>query len=100
MGTSSERRWQSNPGLHGGKEGEGNRPMDPVSRRRSSRRRVHRVYSSVNREPSTGVEYTVPGLTDGKEYEFRVAAVNRAGPGEFGTIFIAERVISSSMLFL
>ncbi|CAF1068172.1 unnamed protein product, partial [Rotaria sordida] len=37
----------------------------------------------VNREPTTGVEYTVPGLVDGKEYEFRVAAVNRAGPGEF-----------------
>ena len=38
----------------------------------------------VNREPITGVEYTVPGLIDGKEYEFRVAAVNKAGSGDFG----------------
>ena len=38
----------------------------------------------VNREPVSGVEYTVPGLTNGKEYEFRVAAVNKAGPGDFG----------------
>ena len=76
--------------------------MDSVSRRHSHRRRVHRVvHSSVNREPSTGVEYTVPGLTDGKEYEFRVAAVNRAGPGEFGTIVtVAERFISSPMFLL
>ena len=75
--------------------------MDSVSRRHSYGRRVHRVvHSSVNREPSTGVEYTVPGLTDGKEYEFRVAAVNRAGPGEFGTIVVAERFMSSSMFLL
>ena len=38
----------------------------------------------VNREPVSGVEYTVPNLVDGKEYEFRVAAVNKAGPGEYG----------------
>lgn len=38
----------------------------------------------VTREPVSGVEYTVPNLIDGREYEFRVAAVNKAGPGEYG----------------
>jgi hypothetical protein len=42
------------------------------------------LFFRVNREPVSGVEYTVPNLVDGKEYEFRVAAVNKAGPGEFG----------------
>lgn len=28
-------------------------------------------------------EYTVKGLTPGKSYEFRVAAVNEAGPGQY-----------------
>ncbi|CAF1142161.1 unnamed protein product [Rotaria sordida] len=37
----------------------------------------------VNRETIPGLEYTVPGLANGKEYEFRVAAVNKAGPGEY-----------------
>ncbi|CAF0817484.1 unnamed protein product, partial [Didymodactylos carnosus] len=37
----------------------------------------------VNREPVAGQEHTVPGLTNGKEYEFRVAAVNKAGPSEY-----------------
>jgi immunoglobulin I-set domain protein len=44
---------------------------------------THSFLFSVNREPTSGVEYTVPNLADGKEYEFRVAAVNRAGPGEY-----------------
>jgi hypothetical protein len=42
------------------------------------------LWFSVNREPVSGIEYTVPNLVDGKEYEFRVAAVNKAGPGEYG----------------
>ncbi|CAF1402962.1 unnamed protein product, partial [Adineta steineri] len=37
----------------------------------------------VNREPISGIEYTVPGLTNGKEYEFRIAATNKAGPGDY-----------------
>ena len=40
----------------------------------------------VTREPVSGVEYTVPNLIDGREYEFRVAAVNKAGPGEYGNL--------------
>jgi hypothetical protein len=44
----------------------------------------------VNREPISGVEHTIPGLVDGKEYEFRVAAVNKAGPGEYGTSFYSS----------
>jgi hypothetical protein len=39
---------------------------------------------SVNREPISALEHIVPNLVNGKEYEFRVAGVNKAGPGEFG----------------
>ncbi|CAF0742092.1 unnamed protein product [Adineta steineri] len=36
----------------------------------------------VNLEPVAGTKYTVSGLVDGKEYEFRVAAVNKVGSEE------------------
>ena len=45
--------------------------------------KIKRSYS-VNREPVPVVEYMVPNLSNGKEYEFRVAAVNKAGPGDYG----------------
>ena len=37
--------------------------------------------ANVQEIPDT--EYTVKGLQEGKEYEFRVAAVNAAGIGDF-----------------
>ncbi|KAF6776198.1 hypothetical protein AHF37_04474, partial [Paragonimus kellicotti] len=36
----------------------------------------------ANVHPITGNEYTVKGLPQGKEFEFRVVPVNAAGPGE------------------
>ena len=40
-------------------------------------------WKPVNKEnPTTETELTVPELTEGKEYEFRVAAMNKAGTGQ------------------
>lgn len=36
----------------------------------------------VNSTPSPGTSYTVPNLTPGGRYEFRVSAVNEGGPGK------------------
>ena len=38
---------------------------------------------SANVQEIPDREYTVKGLQEGKEYEFRVAAVNAAGTGDF-----------------
>ncbi|XP_077990140.1 twitchin-like isoform X3 [Glandiceps talaboti] len=36
----------------------------------------------VNKAPTKGTTFTVPRLIEGREYDFRVAAVNDAGPGK------------------
>ena len=36
----------------------------------------------VNSSPVSGNTFTVPNLTEGSEWEFRVVAVNDAGPGK------------------
>jgi hypothetical protein len=41
------------------------------------------MFFRANIADVTGTEYTVKGLKEGKEYEFRVAAVNAAGPGKW-----------------
>ena len=40
----------------------------------------------VTKEPVAGLSCAVADLLDGNEYEFRVAAENRAGLGEFGAV--------------
>ena len=39
-------------------------------------------WEPVNKFPATGESMTVPDLEEGEQYEFRVAAVTKAGPGE------------------
>ncbi|CAH8634151.1 unnamed protein product [Dicrocoelium dendriticum] len=41
-----------------------------------------RSWTKVNPHPTSGTEYTVKGLPQGKEFEFRVIPVNAAGSGE------------------
>jgi len=42
---------------------------------------------------------TVKGLTEGKPYEFRVAAVNEAGPGEYAQTKDAIKPAPAPSLF-
>lgn len=36
----------------------------------------------MNHYPTPNTEYTVQGLTEGSRYDFRIIAVNEAGPGK------------------
>jgi predicted RNA-binding protein with TRAM domain len=38
-------------------------------------------WAEATLEPVVGTEFTVPNLKEGEEYQFRVKAVNEAGPG-------------------
>ncbi len=38
-------------------------------------------WSSANVHPCAGTEFTVPNLTEGRQYEFRVIAINEGGKG-------------------
>lgn len=40
----------------------------------------------MTQTPITDTAFNVKGLVEGKEYEFRVAAVNEAGPGPFSDL--------------
>ena len=39
-------------------------------------------WKKVNKENVTDTTYTVPGLVEGEEYEFRITTENKAGPGQ------------------
>ena len=39
-------------------------------------------WRKVNKDNVTDTEFTVPGLVEGEEYEFRITAENKAGPGQ------------------
>lgn len=42
-------------------------------------------WEKVSDAPILGETATVPNLEEGKEYEYRVAAVTDAGPGDYST---------------
>ena len=42
---------------------------------------LHFLRANIGEVP--GTEFTVKGLVEGRPYEFRVAAVNDAGPGKY-----------------
>jgi hypothetical protein len=39
-------------------------------------------WTPVNSSPISGTTFTVPNLIEGSEFEFRVVALNEAGPGK------------------
>ena len=45
------------------------------------RERGHADWTSVNMNPTPGTEFTINNLTEGRQYEFRVMAVNEGGKG-------------------
>ncbi|XP_077902485.1 immunoglobulin superfamily member 22 isoform X3 [Ictidomys tridecemlineatus] len=46
------------------------------------RKKGSNLWVPVNKDPVQGTKYTVDGLLEDTEYEFRVIAVNKAGPGQ------------------
>jgi len=44
--------------------------------------RGHGDWTPVNAKPISGTTFTVPNLVEGSEFEFRVVAINDAGPGK------------------
>ena len=44
--------------------------------------RASGAWSPVNASPVSGTTFTVPNLVEDSEWEFRVVAVNEAGPGK------------------
>ncbi|XP_033718507.1 immunoglobulin superfamily member 22 [Tursiops truncatus] len=46
------------------------------------RKKGSNLWVPFNKDPIQGTKYTVDGLLEDTEYEFRVVAVNKAGPGQ------------------
>ncbi|XP_003781211.1 immunoglobulin superfamily member 22 [Otolemur garnettii] len=46
------------------------------------RKKGSNLWVPVNKDPIQGTKYTVDGLLEDTEYEFRVIAVNKSGPGQ------------------